>query len=75
MNWSFIRCALASVADVAMIPLQDLLGLGNEARMNLPAKSSGNWRWRYDKAVLTTGLRDRLRELTEIFGRAESRSV
>jgi len=75
MNWSFIRCVLASVADVAMIPLQDLLGLGNEARMNLPARSSGNWRWRYDKAALTTGLRDRLGELTEIFGRAQSRSV
>lgn len=70
INWAFIRCALASVADVAIIPLQDLLGLGSEARMNLPAKSSGNWRWRYKPEMLTAKIGDRLKELTEIFGRA-----
>jgi 4-alpha-glucanotransferase len=69
INWAFIRCALASVADVAIIPLQDLLGLGSEARMNLPAKSSGNWRWRYKPEMLTAKIGERLKELTEIFGR------
>jgi 4-alpha-glucanotransferase len=69
INWAFIRCALASVADVAIIPLQDLLGLGSEARMNLPATSSGNWRWRYRPGVLTAEIGERLKELTEIFGR------
>jgi 4-alpha-glucanotransferase len=60
---------LASVADVAVIPLQDLLGLGSEARMNLPSKPSGNWRWRYRSEALTAEIRERLKELTEVFDR------
>ncbi len=47
MNWVLIRAILASVADTAIIPLQDVLGLGSEARMNLPARPSGNWQWRF----------------------------
>ena len=47
MNWTLIRTALASVADTVIIPLQDVLGLGSEARMNLPGRASGNWRWRF----------------------------
>src|ERR1041385_4297439 len=43
MNWTLIRAALASVADTALIPMQDVLGLGSEARMNLPGRQSGNW--------------------------------
>ena len=70
INWAFIRCVLASVADVAVIPLQDLLGLGSEARMNLPSKPSGNWRWRYRPDLLTEEIQRRLKELTETFGRA-----
>jgi 4-alpha-glucanotransferase len=69
INWAFIRCLLASVADVAIVPLQDLLGLGSEARMNLPAQPSGNWRWRYRPGALTPEIRERLKELTELFGR------
>jgi 4-alpha-glucanotransferase len=69
INWAFIRCLLASVADVAIVPLQDLLGLGSEARMNLPARPSGNWRWRYRPGALTPEIRERLKELTELFGR------
>jgi 4-alpha-glucanotransferase len=42
-----IRAVLASVADVAIVPLQDVLGLGSTARMNLPGTVSGNWKWRY----------------------------
>ena len=46
VHWEFIRAALASVADTAIVPAQDLLGLGSEARMNRPGTVSGNWRWR-----------------------------
>jgi 4-alpha-glucanotransferase len=71
INWVFIRAALASVADTAIVPLQDVLGLGSEARMNLPSRSSGNWRWRYRASEITPETEDRLRDLTEIYGRAE----
>lgn len=47
INWDFIRAVLKSVADTAIIPLQDVLGLGSEARMNTPNTTSGNWNWRY----------------------------
>ena len=47
INWDFIRAVLASVADTTFIPLQDVLGLGSEARMNTPNTTSGNWSWRY----------------------------
>ena len=46
MHWEFIRAVLASVADTAIVPAQDLLGLGSEARMNRPGTIGGNWRWR-----------------------------
>ena len=58
------------MADIAVIPLQDLLGLGSEARMNLPSKPSGNWRWRYRPDLLTEEIQQRLKELTKTFGRA-----
>lgn len=70
INWTFIRTVLASVADIAIIPLQDVLGLGSEARMNLPARPSGNWRWRYRPEMLTEEIQDRLGELTRIYDRA-----
>jgi len=69
INWDFIRAALASVADVAIVPVQDLLGLGNEARMNLPNSTSGNWAWRFDEDALTEEIGTRLRDLTRIYGR------
>jgi 4-alpha-glucanotransferase len=70
INWDFIRAALASVADTAIIPLQDVLGLGNDARMNLPASTKGNWDWRFRRGTLTTQVSARLRHLTELYGRA-----
>jgi 4-alpha-glucanotransferase len=70
MNWVFIRAILASVADMAIIPLQDVLGLGSEARMNLPGTSSGNWRWRVAADQLTPEIGARLRELTVMYDRA-----
>jgi 4-alpha-glucanotransferase len=60
---------LASVANTAIIPLQDLLGLGTEARMNLPNSTEGNWAWRYDSDALTDEIATRLKQLTELYGR------
>ncbi len=69
INWVLIRGVLASVADLAIIPLQDVLGLGSEARMNLPATSSGNWRWRFEKSELTPEHILRLREMVALYDR------
>jgi 4-alpha-glucanotransferase len=69
INWDLIRLALSSVANTAIIPLQDVLGLGSEARMNVPARQSGNWAWRYRADQLTPEIRSRLAELTSVYGR------
>ncbi len=69
INWVFIRTILASVAAIAMIPLQDVLGLGSEARMNLPGTVSGNWKWRYRASALTADIETRLRTLTVTYDR------
>ncbi len=69
IHLDFIRMALASIADWAVIPLQDILGLGSEARMNYPGTTEGNWRWRFSRRMLTDRLSATLRELTEIYGR------
>jgi 4-alpha-glucanotransferase len=69
INWAMIRLALSSVADTAMIPLQDILGLDSSARMNLPGKAEGNWRWRFRPGQLDRRAGDRLAELTAVFSR------
>ena len=69
INWVFIRALLASVADTASFPLQDVLGLGTEARMNQPATLGGNWRWRYRAGALTPEITQRLGELTRLYER------
>ena len=69
IQWDFIRAVWASVADRAIAPLQDVLGLGSEARMNLPNSNQGNWIWRYAQGELTAGLGQRLRELNHLYGR------
>lgn len=69
VHWDMIRLALASVGNLAIVPLQDVLGLGQEARMNYPGTPEGNWQWRYAADLLTTELVGRLREITEIYGR------
>ena len=69
MNWTMIRAALASVADTALIPLQDVLGLGSEARMNLPGRESGNWAFRFSWDQLTPAMVTRLRELVDLYDR------
>ncbi|MBO3460855.1 4-alpha-glucanotransferase [Aetokthonos hydrillicola Thurmond2011] len=70
IHWDFIRLALSSVANQAIIPLQDLLGLDTEARMNFPSKADGNWGWSYQANALTKELSDRLKTLTALYGRA-----
>jgi 4-alpha-glucanotransferase len=69
INWVMIRAVLASVADVAIVPLQDVLGLGTAARMNLPGKISGNWKWRYRPGALSAELSQRLRCLVTLYDR------
>ncbi|HEX8089998.1 MAG TPA: 4-alpha-glucanotransferase, partial [Blastocatellia bacterium] len=70
INWDFIRAALASVADLSIIQLQDVLGLGAGARMNVPASEQGNWGWRFRSGALTEGLSGRLKDMTRLYGRA-----
>ena len=70
IHWELIRLALMSVAHTAIFPLQDVLGIGGEGRMNTPGRASGNWGWRYTEGMLTDGVRERLKLLTEVYGRA-----
>lgn len=67
--WDLIRLALASTADLAIVPLQDVMRLGDEARMNTPGKPTGNWGWRYLPHTLNPGLGFALAELAVIYGR------
>ena len=67
--WTFIEGALSSVAQVAVVPLQDLLNLDTEARMNLPGTSGGNWQWRFQAGQIDRSLAARLLDATTIFGR------
>jgi 4-alpha-glucanotransferase len=69
IHWDLVRVALASVANMAMIPLQDILGCGSEARMNVPARESGNWGWRFQSEQLTSEIQARLAKLTNVYGR------
>jgi 4-alpha-glucanotransferase len=75
IHWDFIRTLLVSVADTAIVPLQDVLGAGSEARMNLPGRGHGNWRWRFKASELTPDLRRRLRAITEGSGRCPARKT
>jgi len=69
VQWEFIRAALSSVADTAVIPLQDYLGLKSEARINTPSTLGGNWEWRLEPDVLTRKLADQIRNITRLYGR------
>ena len=70
IHWDMIRAVAHSPADTAIIPFQDLLGLGTHARMNRPGTSSGNWQWRLSSRDLTPSLAQIFRSLTEASGRA-----
>lgn len=75
IHWDMIRLLLASVARTTVFPLQDVLGLGDDARMNRPGTARSNWQWRLRKGALTGRLADRLRELTERHGRCVQGNV
>ena len=72
IHWDMIRLALMSVADTAIIPAQDLLGLGSSARMNLPGTAQGNWGWRLKDGAFSGKIRQRWASLTKTYGRASS---
>jgi 4-alpha-glucanotransferase len=69
IHWQMIRMILMSVADVAIVQAQDLLGLGSEARMNRPGTDRGNWAFRLAPDALTPAIAERLRDLTEVYDR------
>ena len=69
IHWDFIRLALASVADLAVIPLQDYLGLGSEARLNTPSTLGSNWTWRMKKDAFTPDIREKCRSMAQLYGR------
>jgi len=69
INWSFIRLAMNSVCRMAIFPLQDVLGLGSEARLNQPGRPHGNWTWRYRPQMLTDELAAALRDMVVAAGR------
>jgi 4-alpha-glucanotransferase len=75
INWDLIRLALMSVADTAIVPMQDVLGLDDSARMNQPSVPGGNWRWRMKPDAITDQIRERLRSLTVIYERAPVKPI
>lgn len=70
-NWGFIRGVWSSVGSLAIAPIQDFLGLGNESRINLPSSLGNNWRWRVNKESLTSELADKIYSYTRMYGRCE----
>jgi len=72
MNWRLIRALMASVANTVVFPAQDLLGLGTEARMNMPSTLGGNWLWRLTPGQLSSGIAARLAGLAGLYGRHPS---
>ena len=69
MNWTLIRALFASVARAAVVPMQDILGLGAESRMNKPGTLGGNWRWRMLPGAFSKDLRARLKECAVTYDR------
>ncbi|HET8985947.1 MAG TPA: 4-alpha-glucanotransferase [Trueperaceae bacterium] len=67
--WEFVRLALASTANTAIVPLQDVIGLGQEGRMNTPGQPAGNWSWRFTWDMVPYWVAPQLRELAEVYGR------
>lgn len=70
-NWGIIRTAYSSVSDYAIIQMQDILGLGSEARMNIPSTLGGNWCWRMDENAITKQLANKLKKMSKTYGRLE----
>jgi 4-alpha-glucanotransferase len=73
INWDLIRLAMESVAQTAIFPLQDVLGVGSEGRMNTPGRATGNWGWRYRAGDLDDWAARRLKDMTVLYGRAPAK--
>lgn len=73
VHWAFVRGVLASVANLAIVPLQDVMGVGSEGRMNVPARPTGNWRWRFSWPMLTADDQQRLADLAVLYDRSPAR--
>ena len=73
IHWAFIRAAQCSAANLCIVPLQDVLGLGSEARMNTPSLNGGNWRWRFEQKQLKKELAEKLAHLAELSDRLPKR--
>jgi len=69
LHWRFIRALMASVANTVVFPAQDLLGLGTEARMNMPSTLGTNWLWRMQPGALTNEIAARLHEMATLYDR------
>lgn len=69
ISWRFIQAVMSSVADISLIPMQDVLQLGAGSRMNIPGLAKGNWGWRLAPEAITPAITRRLRDLTEVSGR------
>ena len=73
VQWEFIRAAMASVSDTCVIPMQDYLGLGAEARINTPSTLGNNWKWRMLDGAFTDELAERIYEMTKLYGRLQKK--
>lgn len=74
IQWEFIRAAVASVSDTAIIPMQDYLGLGSEARINTPSTLGDNWKWRMKKGQLTDKLAEKIYDMSKLYGRSAKKA-
>ena len=74
IHWAMIRLAMSSVANVAVLTFQDILGLGSDAKMNTPSQPEGNWQWRCREAAFNQELSSRMRYLTYLYGRTPENS-
>lgn len=73
IHWDLIRLGMASVAETCIIPVQDYLGLGGEARINVPSTLGNNWKWRMDKEGLTDDIISRMKDMTQLYGRLKTK--
>jgi 4-alpha-glucanotransferase len=73
ISWDMMRLAFSSVADLAIVPMQDVLRAGTHSRMNLPGKADGNWSWRFVHGALTEAHLAALEKLVKTYGRIPSR--
>lgn len=71
-NWGMMRAAWSSVADMAIVPMQDIIGLGSEARINIPSTLGENWKWRATEDQMNNALAKRVRKYVKMYGRLEA---